>query len=73
MLYCQGMRTFGENLKSERKLSGLTQQELADKIGIKQQQLSQWECNKFEPTVSSIVELAKALDVSFDDLFDGIE
>lgn len=67
------MRTFGENLKRERKLSGLTQQELADKIGIKQQQLSQWECNKFEPTVSSIVALAKALDVSFDDLFDGIE
>lgn len=67
------MRTFGENLKRERKLCGLTQQELADKIGIKQQQLSQWECNKFEPTVSSIVTLAKALDVSFDDLFDGIE
>jgi len=67
------MRTFGENLKRERKLSGLTQQELADKIGIKQQQLSQWECDKFEPTVSSIVALAKALDVSFDDLFDGIE
>lgn len=51
MLYCQGMRTFGENLKRERKLCGLTQQELADKIGIKQQQLSQWESNKFEPTV----------------------
>jgi len=67
------MRTFGENLKRERKLCGLTQQELADKIGIKQQQLSQWENNKFEPTVSSIVALAKALDVSFDDLFDGIE
>lgn len=73
MLYCQGMRTFGENLKRERKLCGLTQQELADKIGIKQQQLSQWESNKFEPTVSSIVALAKALNVSFDDLFDGIE
>jgi len=67
------MRTFGENIKRERKLCGLTQQELADKIGIKQQQLSQWENNKFEPTVSSIVALAKALDVSFDDLFDGIE
>lgn len=67
------MKTFGENLKQERKLCGLTQQELADKMGISQQQLSQWECNKFEPTVSSIVAIAKALDVSFDDLFDGIE
>ncbi len=67
------MKTFGENLKQERKLCGLTQQELADKMGISQQQLSQWECNKFEPTVSSIVAIAKALDVSFDELFDGIE
>lgn len=67
------MKTFGENLKRERKLCGLTQQELADKMGISQQQLSQWECNKFEPTVSNIVAIAKALDVSFDELFDGIE
>lgn len=67
------MKTFGENIKRERKLCGLTQCELASKMGITQQQLSQWECNKFEPTVSNIVALAKALDVSFDDLFDGIE
>ncbi len=67
------MKTFGDNLKQERKLCGMTQQELAEKMGISQQQLSQWECNKFEPTVSSIVAIAKALDVSYDDLFDGIE
>ena len=67
------MNTFGENIKRERKMCGLTQNELAAKMGITQQQLSQWECNKFEPTVTSIVSLAKALDVSYDDLFDGIE
>ena len=67
------MNTFGENIKRERKMCGLTQSELAAKMGITQQQLSQWECNKFEPTVTSIVSLAKALDVSYDDLFDGIE
>ena len=67
------MKTFGDNLKQERKLCDMTQQELAEKMGISQQQLSQWECNKFEPTVSSIVAIAKALDVSYDDLFDGIE
>ena len=73
MLYCQEMNTFGENIKRERKMCGLTQSELAAKMGITQQQLSQWECNKIEPTVTSIVSLAKALDVSYDDLFDGIE
>lgn len=64
--------TFGDNIKHERKMCGLTQTQLAEKMGITQQQLSQWECNKFEPTVSSIVALAKALDVSYDDLFRDI-
>ena len=73
MLYCQVMKSFGENLKYERKNAGLTQQQLADKMGIKQQQLSRWERDEIEPAVSSIVAIAKALDVSFDDLFDGIE
>lgn len=67
------MKSFGENLKYERKIAGLTQQQLADKMGIKQQQLSRWERDEIEPAVSSIVAIAKALDVSFDDLFDGIE
>ena len=73
MLYCQVMKSFGENLKYERKIAGLTQQQLADKMGIKQQQLSRWERDEIEPAVSSIVAIAKALDVSYDDLFDDIE
>ena len=66
------MKTFGENLKYERKVSGLTQKQLAEKMGIKQQQLSRWEKDKIEPAVSSIVAIAKALDVDFNDLFDGL-
>lgn len=73
MLYCQDMKTFGENLAYERKVAGLTQKQLADKMGIKQQQLSRWERNQIEPTVSSIVAIAKALDSTYDDLFKGIE
>ena len=66
------MKTFGENLKYERKLAGLTQVQLAEKLHIPQQQLSQWECNQVSPTVSSIIALVKALDISYDELFDGI-
>lgn len=73
MLYCQDMKTFGENLKYERHNAGLTQKQLADKMGITQQQLSRWERGDIEPAVTSIVAIAHALDVSYDDLFDGIE
>ena len=74
ILYCQDMdkKTFGENLKKERKIAGLTQQQLAEKLGIKQQQLSEWECNKVEPTVFNIVAIVKALGISYDELFEDL-
>ena len=65
-------KTFGENLKKERKIAGLTQQQLAEKLGIKQQQLSEWECNKVEPTVFNIVAIVKALGISYDELFEDL-
>ena len=65
-------KSFGEKLKLERQLSGMTQKELAEAIGVKQQQLSQWECDKVEPTLSNIVALLKALHISLDDLVEDL-
>lgn len=67
------MSSFGKNLKTERENAGLNQKQLASRIGTSQQRISEWECDKVEPTVLNIVAIAKALDVSFDELFDGIE
>ena len=66
------MRSFGEKLKFERQQAGLTQAELAEMIGVKQQQLSQWECDKVEPTLSNIVALLKALNVALEDLVEEL-
>ena len=64
--------SFGEKLKLERQQAGMTQRELAEAIGVKQQQLSQWECDKVEPTLSNIIAILKALHISFEDLVDGL-
>ena len=66
------MKGFGKNLKNERISVGMSQAELANKIGVKQQQLSQWECDKVEPTLYNIVLLLQVLDVKFEDLLDGV-
>ena len=66
------MKGFGENLRNERISAGFTQSELARKIGVKQQQLSQWECDKVEPTLYNIVLLLNVLGLKFEDLLDGI-
>ncbi len=65
-------KNFGNNLKRERIAAGLTQAELAAMVGVKQQQLSQWECDKVEPTLSNVVALLKALHVGMEDLVDDL-
>lgn len=66
-------RTFGDNLKTERIAKKLSQREFAFKLGVSQQQVSQWELNKVEPTLSNIVAIIKTLDVPFEDLLDGVD
>ncbi|MDE7439561.1 MAG: helix-turn-helix domain-containing protein, partial [Clostridia bacterium] len=45
------MKTFGENLKSLRKLSKMNQKEFAIKMNTTQQRVSEWECDKVEPSL----------------------
>lgn len=66
------MSTFGENLKFERKVAGYNQVDFAKKIGTTQQRVSEWECNKVEPTLSNIIAILNVLDVSFEDLIQNI-
>jgi transcriptional regulator with XRE-family HTH domain len=60
---------FGIRLKELRLAAGLTQQALADKAGLKQTSLSDWECGKVSATVDAIPTLAEALGVTVADLF----
>ena len=63
--------TFGERLQYLRIERGLTQQELADKIGISTNTISLWECDRTEPRLFLAVCLADALGVSLGYLATG--
>jgi DNA-binding XRE family transcriptional regulator len=52
-----------EQLIKLRKEQGLTQKELAEKTGKKQQIISKMETNEKSPTLSTLCQLAQALDV----------
>ena len=60
--------SFAENLKELRLEKGIGQVELAEKIGVSKGIISLWENGKREPTLSSLVALAKYFDVSIDTL-----
>ena len=60
------MSGFGDQLKSLRKIEGLTQRELAEKVGLKQNSYSDWENGKLEPNIEMLVKLADYFGVSID-------
>ncbi len=67
------METFGENLKAIRKLNKMNQQEFAKKMKTTQQRVSEWECNKVEPSLYNIMLILKVFDVTFEELTEGIK
>ena len=60
--------SFGSKLKALRKKAGLTQEELAEAIGVHSVTVSQWESDTYLPKTQNIKALAKALDVPENDL-----
>lgn len=61
-------QTFGGRLKNYRKAKNLTQQELAEQIGVSDKTVSRWESDGGYPDVPTLVPLAQALGVTVDDL-----
>ena len=64
--------TFGERLKFFRENKQLTQEQLAEMIGVAKSTITGYEKNNREPDVLKIKKLAYALDITGDDLL-GIE
>lgn len=57
----------GEKLRAARKAAGLTQVELAEKVGCKQKDISRWE-NGRPMTAETLKKLAQALGCTMDTL-----
>ena len=60
------MSVFSERLKELRKEQNLTQQELADKLGINRCNITNWECGNRETNFKMLIQLADMLNVSTD-------
>ena len=56
-------------LKETRLQKQLTQESLADRVGVTRQTIIAVEKDKFVPSVKLALELAQALNVSLEDLF----
>ena len=61
--------TMGQIIRRLRKNADLTQEELADQLGITYQAVSRWENDTGMPDISQLVPIANVFDVPIDVLF----
>lgn len=64
-------KNFGKLFNYYRKLSGLTQKQVAEKLGIHQSNVSDWENNVSRPEYENLIKLAEIYEVSVCDLLDA--
>ena len=62
----------GKRLRRRRRLLGLTQQSLADEVGIRFQQIQKYECGANRVSASRLFELSEALSVPVQYFYEGL-
>lgn len=62
-----------DRILEQRKLKGLSQEELADKIGVSRQAVSKWESEQAMPDIDKIILMSDYFGVTTDFLIKGIE
>ena len=63
----------GKRLRQRRWLVGMTQQQLAEHVGIKFQQIQKYETGANRVSASRLWDIASTLDVSINFFFDGLQ
>lgn len=63
--------TIGNRIAKFRKVKGMTQEELASKLGVSAQAVSKWENDNSCPDISLLPELSRVLGVTTDELLTG--
>ena len=63
----------GKKIRHRRWLAGITQQQLAEQVGIKFQQIQKYETGANRVSASRLWDISETLDVSISFFFEGIE
>ena len=61
----------GDQLKKARLDKNMTQEEVAEKIFVSRQSISNWENNKTYPDIGNVIALSDLYEISLDELLKG--
>ena len=62
--------SLGNNLFEARKKAGLSQEVVAEKLGVSRQTISKWETNETIPDIYQSKKLSKLYNLSLDELIE---
>lgn len=62
------MKNLSDNLKKIRKENNLSQEQLAEKLGVSRQSVSKWESNQAYPEMDKMIKLCQLFNLNIDDL-----
>ena len=62
---------FGQNVQRLRRAAGLSQEELAERLGVTRQAVSKWENDQTSPDSLKMIRLAEVLDTDIEYLTTG--
>lgn len=60
----------GKNIKKRREELKLSQEYVAEQLGVSRQAVSKWETGQSEPTASNLIQLAKVFEINLSELVD---
>ena len=60
--------TFAEKLKTIRKQAGMSQERLAEKLGVSRQAVTKWETDTGIPDIENMMAISALFDISVDEL-----
>ncbi len=66
-------RSLGEAIKSHRSRCKMTQEFVAEAIGVSRQAVSKWEMGTSDPSTSNLIALAKLFGISAEELLREVE
>lgn len=62
-----------DRIQNLRKMKGISQEELADKVGVSRQAVSKWESEQSSPDLDKIIIMSDYFEVTTDYILKGIE
>lgn len=63
------MAGFVCNLKKYRQLKELTQEQLADMVGVRRETIIRLESGKYNPSLKLAIDISRAVDIPIEELF----